>query len=64
VFKGNQYIQNFGTGGTSLVDVVGAPRVSFLNEIFLKNGDSVSEIIASNKLSLMITQDATDMTIS
>ncbi|CDW74791.1 UNKNOWN [Stylonychia lemnae] len=42
-FKSNQYIQNVGTGGRSLITVIGSPRTYFDNETFIGNGDASLE---------------------
>ena len=65
-FSNNQYYQNFGTGGLGLVDIKGAPRLSFVSENYTMNGDSVSNIYSGNALgSLPINvNSATDMTLS
>ena len=64
-FSNNQYYQNFGTGGLGLVDIKGAPRLSFVSENYTMNGDSVSNIYDGNNIgSLPITSNsATDMTL-
>ncbi len=44
-FKLNKFYSNFASGGQSLVDIQGAPRVSFDGDEFLRNGEATKEII-------------------
>lgn len=43
-FKNNQYLFNYGSNGMGLIDIKGAPRISFSGETFEKNGDAVREV--------------------
>lgn len=44
-FKTNTYNQNFYTGGKSLIELQGAPRVFFNGETFTSNGDMCKEAL-------------------
>ena len=61
-FKNNKFYINFGSGGQSLVDISGAPRVSFFGDEFLRNGDSFRELIEKNWYSGVITRASNEMT--
>ena len=52
-FSGNTYTHNFGSGGLGLIDVKGAPRLTFTNEVFSNNGDAQREM--TTKLVAAIT---------
>jgi hypothetical protein len=53
---------NFGSGGAGLIDITGAPRVSFESDRFLRNGDSFKEVMQKTWYSGVINEAASDMT--
>ncbi len=61
-FKDNNFWLNFVSGGASLIDIKGAPRVSFTGDEFLKNGDSFKEVIEKSWYSGVITKASNEMT--
>jgi hypothetical protein len=63
-FKDNNFWLNFVSGGASLVDIKGAPRVSFTGDEFIRNGDSFKEVIEKSWFSGVITRASNEMTWS
>jgi hypothetical protein len=63
-FKDNNFWLNFVSGGASLVDIKGAPRVSFTGDEFIRNGDSFKEVIEKSWYSGVITRANNEMTWS
>lgn len=41
--NGNSYIENFGGGGKGIVNIQGALRLNFENEVYEKNGENCNE---------------------
>ena len=57
-FIGNTYEENYGSYSKGHVTVMGAPRITFKNEIFIGNGDYYSEkydLLASNLINRYYT---------
>jgi hypothetical protein len=61
-FKDNNFWLNFVSGGAGLIDIRGAPRVSFTGDEFLRNGDSFKEVIEKSWYSGVITEASNEMT--
>ena len=61
-FKNNKFWLNFVSGGAGLIDIRGAPRVTFIGDEFLRNGDSFKEVIEKSWYSGVITKASNEMT--
>lgn len=61
-FKNNKFWLNFVSGGASLIDIKGAPRVSLTGDEFLRNGDSFKEVIEKSWYSGVFTKASNEMT--
>ncbi len=49
-FRSNYYYSNYGSGGSGLIDISGAPRVLMQSENFNFNGDTSKEVISAYSL--------------
>ena len=62
-FKSNVYTGNLFTGGKSLIQIEGSPRVVFDSETFTNNGDMSTEAITKYGTNI-ISPSASEMTIA